>query len=118
MKRKGFTLVEILFVIAVVAILAGIVIPRLTKTKDAAQDEACDANIANINTQIERYYFEEGSWPAIGDLDGDVKYFPDAIPTCPVTYTSPAGTAYAIDAAGGKHRVYDAGGADHDHDGP
>lgn len=114
MTKKGFTLIEILFVIVVIAILAAIVLPRLTETATQARENACDANIANINTQIERYYFNTGSWPS-ADLNEMLPpttydYFPDGLPTCPVT---PAET-YNMSTT--THRVYDivAAGA-HDH---
>ena len=86
MRNRAFTLVEILFVIAVIGILAAIVIPRLMHSQVEAQEAACDANIANINTQVERWYFEKGSWPAndLSDIKADNNYFPNGIPVCPI----------------------------------
>jgi prepilin-type N-terminal cleavage/methylation domain-containing protein len=106
--KKGFTLIEILFVITVVAILAAIVIPRLTTSATTAKEAACDANISNINTQVERWYFDNGSWPAndLSDIGADNDYFPSGIPTCPVT-----GSSYNLSAT--THRVID---DDHNHD--
>lgn len=110
LNRKGFTLIEILFVVVVIGILAAIVIPRLTTTTATAKENACDANKANINTQIEKYYFDTGSWPS-EDLSEMVPpttydYFPDGLPTCPVS-----GSAYEMNTT--THRVYE--GANHDH---
>lgn len=108
--KKGFTLIEILFVVVIIGILAAIVIPRLTTTADTAKENACDANMAHINTQIEIYYFNEGSWPAT-DLDemtppDSYDYFPDGLPTCPVS-----GSAYEMDTT--THRVSESGTHDH-----
>ena len=102
---KGFTLIEILFVMVVIGILAAIVIPRMLHTTTEAKIAANDANKANINTQVERWYFEKGSWPAndLSDIGADNDYFPDGIPTCPV-----CDGAYTLDA--GTHRV-----SGHDH---
>lgn len=113
LRKRGFTLIEILFVIVVVAILAAIVIPRLTTTQETAKQNACDANVANINTQIERYYFDTGSWPS-QDLDemtppDSYDYFPDGLPTCPVTPSE----SYEMDST--THRVKDTGTTTHDH---
>ncbi|MDP8258574.1 MAG: prepilin-type N-terminal cleavage/methylation domain-containing protein [Candidatus Aadella gelida] len=98
--RKGFTLIEILFVVVVIAILAAVVIPRLTTTALDAKKAANLANKANINTQVEKWYFDNGSWPAdaLTDIGADDDYFPDGLPTDPVD-----STAYALD--GTSHRV-------------
>lgn len=98
--RKGFTLIEILFVVVVIGILAAVIIPRLTNTAAEARIAACDSNKANINTQVERWYFNNGSWPAndLSDIGADDDYFPEGIPTCPVD-----GSAYAL--SGTTHRV-------------
>ena len=107
--KKGFTLIEILFVIVVIGILAAIVIPRLTETATTAREAACDANVSNVNTQVERWYFNNGSWPAndLSDIGADNDYFPDGVPTCPTT----GGGSYNLD--GTTHRVID---DDHNHD--
>jgi prepilin-type N-terminal cleavage/methylation domain-containing protein len=99
-SKKGFTLIEILFVVVVIAILAAVVLPRLTTTALDAKISANKANKANINTQVERWYFNNGSWPAndLNDIAVDNDYFPDGIPVCPVE-----NGAYTLD--GTTHRV-------------
>jgi len=93
-KRKGFTLLELLIVVVILGIIAAVVIPRFTVSAATAKKNACAQNVANINTQVERYYFEKGSWPAadLSDIGADADFFPDGIPTCPVD-----GSAYALD---------------------
>ena len=114
MLKKGFTLIEILFVIVVIAILAAIVLPRLTETATQARENACDANVANINTQIERYYFKEGSWPSqnLSEMvpPATYDYFPDGLPDCPVT----SGEPYEMDPDTNRVKDIEAAGV-HDH---
>lgn len=96
---KGFTLLEVLFVVIVIAILAAIVIPRLLLTQRTAKENACDANIAEINKQVELYYFNTGSWPSIYLNEmvppTSYDYFPNGLPVCPVE-----GGIYNINGAG------------------
>ncbi len=90
LKGKGFTLVEILLVIVIIGILGAIVIPRITYTESTAKKNACYANVAALNSQIELYRMQEGSYPAVlSDLENastnnNNQSYIDAVPTCPV----------------------------------
>ncbi len=84
--RKGFTLVELLIVVLILGALAAIAVPRILGGATTAKANACHTNIDMINSQIELYYANEGSWPATLDVvTGDTDYFPDGEPVCPVT---------------------------------
>ncbi|MFQ5805351.1 MAG: prepilin-type N-terminal cleavage/methylation domain-containing protein [Phycisphaerae bacterium] len=101
-RRGGFTLVEILAVVVILGILAVVVVPRVLVSSATAKTNACYQNKASINTAVEKWYFEKGTWPldALTDIAADADYFPEGIPVCPVD-----NTAYALDAVSGNHRV-------------
>lgn len=52
--------------------------------------QACESYRQFINTQVEMYYFAEGTWPenSLEDIKTNMNYFPDGIPTCPVDETA------------------------------
>ena len=94
-RKKGFTLVELLIVVLILAALAAIAVPKIGASAANARIRACDTNISIINSQLELYEATTGDTPtAIGDVTGNTAYFPDGAPTCPF------GTAYALGANG------------------
>lgn len=99
-KKGGFSLLELLAVVTILGIIAAIIVPRVTVSSDNAKQKVRDHHKATINAAVERYYVNEGSWPAndLSDIAADVDYFPDGIPTNPVD-----NSAYTLNAT--THRV-------------
>jgi prepilin-type N-terminal cleavage/methylation domain-containing protein len=79
-SEKGFTLVELMIVVLILGALAAIAIPRIMGGAQTARISACNTNIDMLNSQIELYNANEGTWP----VTTDPNYFPDEPPACPL----------------------------------
>lgn len=60
--KKGFTMIELVFVIVILGILAGIAIPRLAATRDDASATKAAMEIKDVITQVAAYYTINGKW--------------------------------------------------------
>ena len=61
-REEGFTLVELLVVIIIVAILAGIAIPTFIGQRQKAYDAAAKSLVRNARTAIETFYVDNGTF--------------------------------------------------------
>lgn len=74
-KRKGFMLIELIIVIAIVGILAAIAVPNLVGMTNEAKVAKIQADLSTIGTAAEMYYIKKGSYPdKLTDLVGDNLY--------------------------------------------
>lgn len=60
---KGFTLIELMIVIAIIGILAAIAIPQFTKYRVRAFNSASLSDTRNVKTDLEGYYAEWQHYP-------------------------------------------------------
>ncbi len=95
-RRGGFTLVELLIVVIILAILAAIVIPQFTASTSDARDAAIDSTLSNMRTAIDLYRQQHDDYPAAtsnpsSDQAGALAQFWDEL----TKYTKTDGTVSA-----------------------
>lgn len=82
MKRTGVTLIEILAVLAFLALLAAIIVPNFIKVKPRGVSTACKSNLKNIATALEMFSTDnKGAYPP--QLAGLTPNYLKMIPNCP-----------------------------------
>ena len=61
-NQKGFTLIELMIVIAIIGILAAIAIPQFSAYRKRAYNSAAQSDLKNFTTAQEAYYVDEATY--------------------------------------------------------
>jgi len=64
-RRSAFTLIELLTVIAIIAILMGLLFPAIGTIKESARKTQAKNDVTNIVAAVKQYYTEYGKYPAV-----------------------------------------------------
>ena len=84
-SRAGFTLIEILLVVVIIGMLAGIAAVSVPRHLEKSRRAKAAADISAISMAVQSYYMEEGKYPSSLDLltSGDEPYLEKGIPKDP-----------------------------------
>jgi prepilin-type N-terminal cleavage/methylation domain-containing protein len=108
--QKGFTLIELMIVIAIIAILAAILIPNFLHARAESVTAACEGNEKQLATAEEEYAVDHGG--AYASLTVLTTPYLSVVVTDPVK----AGNTYTVTIPGpggaGSYQITDAGGHD------
>ena len=84
-KRSGFTLVEIMIVVAIIGLLAAIAIPSFIRARQNTQASTCVNNLRLIDGAKDQWALENGKSTGQPVTQNDVSpYLKQGFPVCPI----------------------------------
>ncbi|HTL17599.1 MAG TPA: prepilin-type N-terminal cleavage/methylation domain-containing protein [Patescibacteria group bacterium] len=97
----GFTLVEIMIVVAIIGMLAAIAVPNYVKSRSKAQETICISNLQHIDGAVQLWAMENKKDPEQTVTFADISSYLRNAVTCPAGGTSFA-DSYALTAVDAK----------------
>jgi prepilin-type N-terminal cleavage/methylation domain-containing protein len=100
-KKAGFTLVEIMIVVAIIGLLAAIAIPNFVRARTTAQQNACINNLRQVDGAKQQWALENKAastaTPALTDIQPYLgRGTAGTQPTCPADATKTFASSYTM----------------------
>jgi len=100
-RKAGFTLVEIMIVVAIIGLLAAIAIPNFLRARSTSQQNACINNLRQIDGAIQQWALETGAVPTAAVTGGNIQPYmgrgtAGLLPWCPLDSAKAFASSYTI----------------------
>ena len=106
-KKRGFTLVEIMIVVAIIGLLAAIAIPNFVRARTTSQADTCISNLRIIDAAKSSWALENHKQSTDTPADSDIQPYvgrgsSGELPTCPNDSQQTFDTSYSPNDLGTK----------------